>query len=98
LIHIDICGPITPGSFSGKEYFITFIDDYSKKCWVYFLEKKSETFETFKKFKIIIEKMTRKNTRSLRLDRCGEYMSNEFKSYYENHGIRRFLTTPYTPQ
>jgi hypothetical protein len=30
LIHTDICGPITPDSFSEKEYFITFIDDYSR--------------------------------------------------------------------
>jgi hypothetical protein len=58
LIHTDICGPITPDSFSENEYFITFIDDYSRKCWVYFLEKKSEAFETFKKFKIMVEKTT----------------------------------------
>jgi GAG-pre-integrase domain len=32
LIHTDICGPIALGSFSGKEYFITFINDYSNKC------------------------------------------------------------------
>jgi GAG-pre-integrase domain len=32
LIHTDICGPIAPDSFSGKEYFITFINDYSNKC------------------------------------------------------------------
>jgi hypothetical protein len=56
LIHTDICGPITPDSFSGKEYFITFIADYLRKCWVYFLEKKSEAFETFKKFKFMVEK------------------------------------------
>jgi transposase InsO family protein len=98
LIHIDICGPITPGSYSGKEYFITFIDDYSRKCWVYFLEKKSEAFETFKKFKVMIEKTTAKNIRSLRSDRGGEYLSNEFKLYCENQRICRFLTAPYTPQ
>jgi hypothetical protein len=58
LIHTDICGPITPGSFSGKSYFITFIDDFSKKCWVYFLKEKSEAFEIFKKFKVMVEKLT----------------------------------------
>jgi transposase InsO family protein len=98
LINADVCGPIIPDSFSGKEYFITFIDDYSRKCWVYFLEKKSEAFETFKNFKVMVEKITGKNIRSLRSDRGGEYLSNQFKSYYENHGIRRFLTIPYTPQ
>jgi transposase InsO family protein len=65
---------------------------------VYFLEKKSETFKTFKKFKVMVEKMTGKNIRSLRSNRGSEYLSNQFKSYCENHGIRRFLTAPYTPQ
>jgi transposase InsO family protein len=88
LIHTDICGPIIPCSYSGKEYFITFIDDYSRKCWVYFLEKKFETFE----------KTTGKNIRFLRSERGGKYLSNEFKSYCENHGIRRFFTASYTPQ
>jgi len=41
LIHTDICGPITPESFSDKRYFITFIDDFSRKTWVYFLKEKS---------------------------------------------------------
>jgi transposase InsO family protein len=65
---------------------------------VYFLEKKSEAFETFKKFKVMVEKMTGKKIWSLRSDRGGEYMSNQFMSYYENHGICRFLIAPYTPQ
>jgi Integrase core domain len=98
LIHTDICGPITTDSFSVKEYFITFIDDYSRKCWVYFLEKKSKAFETFKKFKVMVEKTTGKKIRSLRSDKGGEYLFNQFKSYYENHRICMFLTTPYTQQ
>jgi len=37
LVHTDLCGPISPTSFSGKKYFISFIDDFSWKTWVYFL-------------------------------------------------------------
>jgi hypothetical protein len=37
LIHSDICGPISPKSNGGKRYFITFIDDLTRKTWVYFL-------------------------------------------------------------
>ncbi|GMI80153.1 hypothetical protein HRI_001684600 [Hibiscus trionum] len=47
LIHTDICGTITPESFSGKRYFISFIDDFSQKTWVYFLKEKSEAFEAW---------------------------------------------------
>lgn len=42
LIHTDICGPITPMSLGGHRYFRTFIDDYSRITWVYFLKEKSE--------------------------------------------------------
>ena len=51
LIYTDICGPITPKSFSRKRYFITFIDDFLRKTWVYFLKEKSEAFEVFKSSK-----------------------------------------------
>jgi transposase InsO family protein len=98
LIHTDICGPITPGSFSGKRYFITFIDDFSKKCWVYFLKEKCETFEIFKKFKVMVQKSRGHYVRALIIDRGGEYLSNEFNAYCEKQGIQRYLTAPYTPQ
>lgn len=36
LVHTDICGPITPNSLGNHRYFITFMDDYSRRTWVYF--------------------------------------------------------------
>jgi hypothetical protein len=53
LIHTDICGPITPKLFREKRYFITFIDDYTRKTWVYFLKEKSNLLKTF-----MVEKRT----------------------------------------
>ena len=47
LIHSDICGPLEFPSISHATYFITFIDDFSRKSWVYFLKHKSETFLNF---------------------------------------------------
>ncbi|CAL8991481.1 unnamed protein product [Prunus brigantina] len=55
LVHSDICGPITPASNAGKRYFITFIDDYSRKTWVYFLQEKLEALNAFKHFKAAAE-------------------------------------------
>ena len=37
-IHTDVYGPIKPCSFSKNLYFLLFIDDYSRKTWVYFLK------------------------------------------------------------
>jgi transposase InsO family protein len=96
LIYTNIYVLITLGSFSANEYFIIFIDDYLRKCYVYFFEKKSKIFMTFKKSKVMIEKMMRNNIRSLRLDKGGEYISNKFKSYCEKYEIHRYLTAPYT--
>jgi hypothetical protein len=64
---------------------------------VYFPEKKFEAFETFKKFKLMVEKTTGKNIWFLRSNKDGEYLSNELKSLCKNHGICRFFTAPYTP-
>ena len=58
LIHVDICGLITPTSNRNKRYILLFIDDYSRKAWVYFLVEKSETLNYFKAFKIMVEKET----------------------------------------
>ena len=49
LVPTDLWGPSPVASFRGSRYYITFIDDSSKKIWVYFLKNKSDVFETFKK-------------------------------------------------
>ena len=98
LIHTDVCGPITPESFSGKRYFISFVDDFSRKTWVYFLKEKSEVFKVFKKFRVMVEKETNKHIKAVRSDRGGEFTSTEFMKYCDEHGIRRFLTASYSPQ
>ena len=51
LIHVDICGPITPISNRKKRYLISFIDDFSRKTWIYFLVEKSEALVIFKQYK-----------------------------------------------
>ena len=98
LIHTVIYGPFTPESFSGKRYFIPFIDDYSRKNWAYFLKEKFEAFEVFKKFKVMVEKETSRHIKVVRSDRSGEYTSTAFMEYCKEQGIRRSLTAPYTPQ
>ncbi|KAL5768442.1 hypothetical protein ACOSQ2_015225 [Xanthoceras sorbifolium] len=65
LIHTDICGPIKPISNSKKRYLLTFIDDFSRKTWVFFLTEKSEAFDIFKMFKIRVGKETSASIKSL---------------------------------
>ena len=97
LIHADICGPIEPISNSGKRYPLCFIDDYSRKGWVYLLSKKLEALECFKSYKKLVEKEAEASIKCLRKDRGGEFNSLNFKSFCEEEGIKRQLTTSYTP-
>jgi len=98
LIHADICGPINPVSNSKKRYLITFIDDFSRKTWAYFLVEKSEAFATFESYKARVEKEIGAFIKSLRTDRGGEFTSQEFTNFCDKHGIQRQLTAAYTPQ
>nr|GEU68375.1 copia-type polyprotein [Tanacetum cinerariifolium] len=98
LIHSDICGPISPISNSEKRYILTFIDDFSRKTCIYMLNEKSEAFTKFKNFKNLIEKEARMSIQCLRTDRGGEFTSNEFTTFCDEHGINRQLTAAYTPQ
>ena len=47
IIHSDTCGPMQTTSLSGYSYYASFIDDYSRNTWIYFLIKKDEVFEIF---------------------------------------------------
>lgn len=98
LVHSDVWGPTTVPSIGGKHYFVTFIDDHSRKVWVYFLKHKSEVFEAFKRWKAMVENETSLKIKKLRTDNGGEYEDTKFKKFCYEHGIRMERTVPGTPQ
>jgi hypothetical protein len=98
LIHSDVCGPIDPPALTGGRYFLTFIDDFSRKSWIYFLEKKSEVFDKFKSFRIFIQNQSDKHIKHLHSDGGGEYISGEFENFLDDNGIIHTITTANTPQ
>jgi hypothetical protein len=55
LIHTDVGGPMRTPSLNGSKYYIVFIDDYTRMCWIYFMKFKSEVAHIFWKFKAWIE-------------------------------------------
>ncbi|KAJ0795822.1 putative RNA-directed DNA polymerase [Helianthus annuus] len=98
LVHSDICGPMQTSSIRGCKYFITFIDDFSRKTWVYFLKLKSEALYHFKTFKNLVENQMDQKIKCIRTDRGGEYCGSEFQEFLREKGIQHQLTTSYTPQ
>nr|GEV01064.1 retrovirus-related Pol polyprotein from transposon TNT 1-94 [Tanacetum cinerariifolium] len=55
IVHSDIYGPMSTTSWSGNKYFVLFIDDYTRMCWVYLLSSKASVFSVFKSFKKLVE-------------------------------------------
>ena len=47
IIHSDVCGPMSSSSLSGYVYYVYFIDDFSRRTWIYFLKNKYEVFNNF---------------------------------------------------
>ena len=95
LVHSDVCGPMDE-SLGGKRYFVSFIDDYSRCCAVYFINNKSEVFEKFKEFEASTTNESEQCIGTLRMDNGGEYVSKEFEAYLKSKGIKHQLTIPYT--
>ncbi|BBG99302.1 zinc ion-binding protein, partial [Prunus dulcis] len=98
LIHLDICGPMQTITLGGNRYFLTFIDDHTRMCWVFFLQHKSQAFNIFKRFKNMVELQRGYQLKKLRSDRGGEYTSLEFSKFCEEMGLERQLTIAYSPQ
>jgi hypothetical protein len=73
------------------------IDNYSKLTWVAFLKEKAEAFEKFKIFKALTENQTCNIIKAVRLDIGGDFMSSDFKEFYDKHGIEREYTILGTP-
>ncbi|KAG8499382.1 hypothetical protein CXB51_005988 [Gossypium anomalum] len=98
LVHTDVCGPMRTESLSGNRYFILFIDDYTRYCWIYFLKHKSEVAQVFIKFKAAVETETGCKIKTIRSDNGTEYTSAQFQSLCKYAGIKHQLTNIYTPQ
>ena len=98
LIHTNVCGPISSISRGGYQYFITFTDDFSRYGYIYLMRHKSESFEKFKLFKNEVQNQLGKNVKTLRSDRGGEYLSQNFDDHLKDCGIVSQLSPSGTPQ
>ena len=98
LIHSDLFGPVKQASISGMQYMVTFIDDYSRYVWIFFMKAKSDTFSKFQEFKMMVEGEVGVKIRCLRSNNGKEYTSDEFDQYLHECGIRHQFTCANTPQ
>ena len=87
--HTDLRGPKKTKVFYGERYFMILVDDFSRMMWVAFLREKSKEFGNFKIFNNRVENKSSMKIKFLRLDRGGEFTSNDFNMFCEENGIKR---------
>lgn len=82
----------------GAKYFVTFIDEFSRKVWLYVLKTKGECFIRFKEFKELVKTQSEHKIKAFCLDNGGEFISNALMKFLMDHGIAKETSTPYLPQ
>eukprot|EP00253_Pinus_taeda_P018321 PITA_18321 len=89
---------VDDSSTTKERYYAIFIDDFSRRCSIYFIQKKDHTFLRFCEFKAMAEKESGKEIKASHSDNGGEYVSQQFKDFYAAEGIKQELMAPHNPQ
>lgn len=98
LIHTDVCGPMPVKSLGGARYFVTFIDDFTRKVHIFVLKSKAEVFDKFVLYKKSVENELDLKIKTMRSDNGTEFVNKNFNEYFAKHGIKHEKSTPYSPQ
>lgn len=98
-VHCDLWGsPNVPASLGKCHYFLSLVDDCSRKVWVYFLKIKDQTYEKLVEWKHLVENQSGLKVKKLRTDNGMELCNHEFDKFCSDNGIARHKRIPYTPQ
>jgi hypothetical protein len=91
-------GPAPVKTINRKRYYISFTDDYSRYSNVYFLHAKDEAFDAYQYYEAWMKTQHDVRIKSLRSDRGGEYLSDQFSDHLKKAGTTRKLTVHDTPE
>lgn len=97
-IHCDLWGPARTETLGGGKYFLSIMDDFSRKVWILLLKNKSDTLSAFKTWISEVENEKHCSVQSLRTDNGMEFLSNKFQELCRENGIKRKFTVPGNPQ
>jgi hypothetical protein len=98
VIYSDVWGPSPIPSLKGYQWFVTFIDYYSRVTWVYLFKSETEVFSYFKSFHAIVRTQFDKPIKILRSDNSTKYIDRSFQVFLNENGILFQTTCVDTPQ
>ena len=106
-VSTDLCGPLTPISYDGFEYVISFTDNFSGYIFLYFIRKKSDAARALQKFladvspignvRNLLNLVPEATILKMRSDNGGEFMGAEFKNILIENKIKHEQCAPYSP-
>jgi len=97
-VFMDVWGPISTEGRGGEKYFLSIIDDFSRKTVVYPFRDKTQVFEIFKKHITRAERFLDKKLKFIRTDNGLEFDNQHFESYCGQTGVQHEFTNAYTPE
>ncbi len=97
-VFSDLCGPMEVPSLGGSRYFVTFIDDYSRTCWVQFLKTKDMVMDAYLNWEAFVVNKYNAKVKFFHTDNGGEYTGKVFEALLMERGIMHETTAPYTPE
>jgi histone deacetylase 1/2 len=95
LVHSDVWGPAVE-SVGRKRYYVSFVDDFSRFTWIYFLKYKSEVFQKFHEFQKLVERQFDRKILAMQTDWGGEYQ--KLNSFFSQVGIIHHVSCPHAHQ
>ena len=98
MLHMDLFGPVAYLSIGGSKYGLVIVDDFSRFTWVFFLQDKSETQGTLKRFLRRAQNEFELKVKKIRSDNGSEFKNLQVEEYLEEEGIKHEFSAPYTPQ
>jgi transposase InsO family protein len=98
LLHMDLFSPIAYISIGGSKYCLVIVDDYSRCTWLFFLQEKSQTKETLKKFLRWAQNEFGLRIKKIRSDNGTKFKNSQNEGFLEEEGIKHEFSSPYTPQ
>ena len=98
LVHSNVWGPAPNFHYNQFQYFLLFVNDFSRMTWVYFLKHQFEVLDKFYAFYQMIHTQFGKKIQVLRSNNGGEFVNKSMQEFFRENGLIHQTSCPNTPQ
>ena len=98
LIHSDVWGPAPISTKGGSRYYVSFIDDYTRYCWVYLMKRRSDFIDIYTEFQAYVKTQFSAIVKCFRSDLGGEYTKGDLSHIFASDGTVHQTSCTDTPQ